>query len=134
MVQVAENTQSDFRLLYPDDMRLWDKVRTIAQAIYGADDIMGDKMLRSKFRRLEDEGYGNLPVCIAKTQYSLSTDPGLKGRPRGFDVPIRDVKISAGAGFAVVLTGDIMTMPGLPKKPSAESIDLDDTGQIKGLF
>ena len=115
-------------------MRLWDKVRTVAQAIYGADDIMGDKLLRGKFRRLEDEGYGNLPVCIAKTQYSLSTDPGLKGRPRGFDVPIRDVKVSAGAGFVVVLTGDIMTMPGLPKKPSAESIDLDDAGQIKGLF
>ena len=96
VVQVAENTQSDFRLLYPDDMRLWDKVRTVAQAIYGADDIMGDKLLRSKFRRLEDEGYGNLPVCIAKTQYSLSTDPGLKGRPHGFDVPIRDVKVSGG--------------------------------------
>ena len=82
VVQVAENTQSDFKLLYPDDMRLWDKVRTVAQAIYGADDIMGDKLLRNKFRRLEDEGYGNLPVCIAKTQYSLSTDPSLKGRPR----------------------------------------------------
>ena len=115
-------------------MRLWDKVRTVAQAIYGADDIAGDKMLRRKFRRLEDEGYGNLPVCIAKTQYSLSANPALKGRPHGFEVPIRDVKVSAGAGFVVVLTGDIMTMPGLPKKPSAESIDLDEAGQIKGLF
>ena len=134
VVQVAENTQSNFKLLYRDDMRLWDKVRTVAQAIYGADDIVGDKMLRRKFRRLEDEGYGNLPVCIAKTQYSLSADPTLKGRPHGFDVPVRDVKVSAGAGFVVVLTGDIMTMPGLPKKPSAESIDLDEAGQIKGLF
>ena len=122
VVQVAENTQSDFRLLYPDDMRLWDKVRTVAQAIYGADDIMGDKLLRGKFRRLENEGYGNLPVCIAKTQYSLSTDPGLKGRPHGFDVPIRDVKVSAGAGFVVVLTGDIMTMH-RPAKETRSRVD-----------
>ena len=134
MLQVAENTHSDFKPLYPDDMKLWDKARTIAQEIYGANDIMGDKLLRGKFRRLEEEGYGNLPVCMAKTQYSLSTDPGLKGRPHGFDVPIRDVKVSAGAGFAVVLTGDIMTMPGLPKTPSAESIDFDKEGQITGLF
>jgi formate--tetrahydrofolate ligase len=134
VVNVAENTRSDFKTLYPDDMKLWDKARTIAQEIYGANDIMGDKLLRAKFRRLEEEGYGHLPVCMAKTQYSLSTDPGLKGWPRGFDVPVRDVKIAAGAGFAVVLTGDIMTMPGLPKKPAAESIDFDDEGQIKGLF
>ena len=134
VVQVAENTHSDFQPLYPDDMKLWDKVRTVAQEIYGADDIMGDKLLRGKFKRLEDEGYGHLPVCIAKTQYSFSTDPGLKGRPRGFDVPVRDVKVSAGAGFVVVVTGDIMTMPGLPKTPSAESIDFDDEGQITGLF
>mgnify|MGYP001370904902 FL=1 len=134
VVTVAENTQSVFKPLYPDDMNLWDKVRTIAQEIYGADDIMGDTQLRGKFRRLEEEGYGHLPVCMAKTQYSLSTDPGLKGRPRGFNVPLRDVKVSAGAGFVVVSTGDIMTMPGLPKTPSAESIDIDDQGQITGLF
>lgn len=134
VVEVAENTQSDFKPLYPDDMNLWDKVRTVAQEIYGADDIIGDKLLRGKFRRLEEEGYGHLPVCIAKTQYSLSTDPSLKGRPRGFNVPVRDVKVSAGAGFVVVSTGDIMTMPGLPKTPSAESIDIDDQGQITGLF
>jgi formate--tetrahydrofolate ligase len=131
---MAETTKSDFKLLYPDEMRLWDKARVVAQQIYGADDIMGDKLLRSKFRRLEDEGYGHLPICMAKTQYSLSTDPGLKGRSQGFDVPIRDIKISAGAGFAVVLTGDIMTMPGLPKQPSAESIDFDEAGRITGLF
>ena len=134
VVDVAENTRSDFKTLYPDDMKLWDKARTVAQTIYGADDIMGDKVLRAKFRRLEEEGYGHLPVCMAKTQYSLSTDPGLKGRPHGFDVPVRDVKVAAGAGFVVVLTGDIMTMPGLPKKPAAESIDFDDEGQITGLF
>ncbi|MBT6621008.1 MAG: formate--tetrahydrofolate ligase [Gemmatimonadetes bacterium] len=134
VVSVAENTQSVFKPLYPDDMKLWDKVRTVAQEIYGADDIIGDKLLRGKFRRLEEEGYGHLPVCIAKTQYSLSTDPSLKGRPRGFNVPVRDVKVSAGAGFVVVSTGDIMTMPGLPKTPSAESIDIDDQGQITGLF
>ncbi len=134
VVEVAENTQSDFKPLYPDDMNLWDKVRTVAQEIYGADDIIGDKLLRGKFRRLEEEGYGHLPVCIAKTQYSLSTDPSLKGRPRDFNVPVRDVKVSAGAGFVVVSTGDIMTMPGLPKTPSAESIDIDDQGQITGLF
>ena len=134
VVQVAENTHSDIKPLYPDDLSLWDKARTVAQEIYGANDIMGDKILRSKFKRLEDEGYGHLPVCMAKTQYSLSTDPGLRGRPRNFDVPIREVKISAGAGFVVVLTGDIMTMPGLPKKPSAELIDFDEAGQIKGLF
>jgi formate--tetrahydrofolate ligase len=134
VVSVAENTQSVFKPLYPDDMKLWDKVRTVAQEIYGADDIIGDKLLRGKFRRLEEQGYGHLPVCIAKTQYSLSTDPSLKGRPRGFNVPVRDVKVSAGAGFVVVSTGDIMTMPGLPKTPSAESIDIDDQGQITGLF
>ncbi len=134
VVSVTENTQSVFKPLYPDDMKLWDKVRTVAQEIYGADDIIGDKLLRGKFRRLEEEGYGHLPVCMAKTQYSLSTDPSLKGRPRGFDVPVRDVKVSAGAGFVVVSTGDIMTMPGLPKTPSAESIDFDDQGQITGLF
>ena len=134
VVEIAENTQSVFKPLYPDDMKLWDKVRTVAQEIYGADDIMGDTLLRGKFRRLEEEGYGHLPVCMAKTQLSLSTDPGLKGRPRGFNVPVRDVKVSAGAGFVVVSTGDIMTMPGLPKTPSAESIDIDDQGQITGLF
>ena len=132
--QVIENNASDFKLLYPNDMRLWDKVRTIAQKIYGADDIRGDEMLRDKCRQLEDEGYGHLPICIAKTQYSFSTNPNLKGRPRGFDVPVRDIKVSAGAGFVVVLTGDILTMPGLPKKPSAEAIDFDDAGNIKGLF
>ena len=134
VVEAVENTQSDFRLLYDDETRLWDKVRTIAQEIYGAKDIMGDKRLRRDFRRLEQAGYGHFPICMAKTQYSLSTDQRLRGRPRDFDVPIRDVKVSAGAGFVVVLTGDIMTMPGLPKAPSAEAIDFDEAGEIVGLF
>ncbi len=134
VVEMTENTQSDFRFLYPDEGRLWDKVRRIAQEIYGANDILGDKKLRDKFRRIEEDGYGNLPICMAKTQYSLSTDPGLKGRPRGFDVPVRDVEVEAGAGFVVVLTGEITTMPGLPRSPSAELIDLDERGEIVGLF
>jgi len=134
VADVAENTAHDFRHSYPDGRKLWEKVRTIAREIYGADDIMGDKQLRGKFRKLERDGFGNLPICMAKTQYSLSTDPGLRGRPTGFDVPIRDVKVSAGAGFVVVFTGDIMTMPGLPRRPSAESIDFDEDGHTVGLF
>ena len=134
VVRVAEGTKNDFSFLYEDDMPLWDKVKRIAKKVYGANDIMGDKQLRDKFSRLQREGYGNLPVCIAKTQYSLSTDPGLRGQPSNFDIPIRDVKLAAGAGFIVVLTGNIMTMPGLPKKPTAELIDLDDHGKIVGMF
>jgi formate--tetrahydrofolate ligase len=134
VVEVIENATNDFTFLYTDDTPLWEKVRTIAQQIYGADDIMGDKKLRNKFKALEDEGFGNLPICIAKTQYSFSTDPQLKGAPAHFDVPVRDVKVSAGAGFVVVMTGDIMTMPGLPKIPAAELIDIDENGQIVGLF
>jgi formate--tetrahydrofolate ligase len=134
VVSAAKPAQTGFKLLYPDEMNLWDKVRTIAQKIYGASDIMGDKKLRAKFKRLQDDGYGNLPVCMAKTQYSLSTDPGLRGAPENFDVPIRDVRVSAGAGFVVVLTGEIMTMPGLPKIPAAEKIDINDNGEVVGLF
>ncbi len=134
VVEVAEGVANDFTFLYDDDLKLWDKVRVIARDFYGANDIMGDKRLRGKFARLQKAGYGKLPVCMAKTQYSFSTDPGLRGRPKNFDVPIRDVKLSAGAGFVVVITGDIMTMPGLPKVPSAEVIDLDEEGRIVGLF
>lgn len=134
VVEAAESGPADFNLLYPDSLRLWDKARIVAREIYGADDIMGDKRLRARFGKLEEAGYGRFPVCMAKTQYSLSTDPGLKGRPRGFDVPIRDVRVSAGAGFVVVYTGDVMTMPGLPRKPSAEAIDYDEAGQTVGLF
>jgi formate--tetrahydrofolate ligase len=134
VVEAVEKTSSDFCFLYPDESRLWDKVRTIAQEIYGANDITGGNDIRREFRRLEKAGYGHLPICMAKTQYSLSTDPALRGRPRDFDVPIREVKVAAGAGFVIVLTGDIMTMPGLPKVPSAETIDVNDDGEIVGLF
>ena len=134
VIEVVDHTKNDFRLLYPDDMPLWEKVRNISQRIYGADDILGDKNLRAKFEELQNSGYGQLPICMAKTQYSLSTDPKLMGRPKRFDVPLRDVRVSAGAGFVVVLTGEIMTMPGLPRVPAAEAIDIDDKGRTVGLF
>jgi len=134
VVDVVDNTKTDFSLLYPDTCTLWQKVGIICREIYGAVDVLADKKLRDKFQALQDAGFGHLPICMAKTQYSLSTDPGLKGRPRKFDVPLRDVTVSAGAGFVVVLTGDIMTMPGLPKAPAAESIDINEKGEIVGLF
>lgn len=134
VVRAVEETKSDFTFLYPDEMPLWEKVKTIAIRIYGANDILGDKKTRNKFKKLEENGYGRLPICMAKTQYSFSTDPKLRGRPKNFDVPIRDVKVSAGAGFIVVYTGDIMTMPGLPRHPAAEVIDIDESGHVIGLF
>ena len=134
VVDLVENHENDFHYLYEDDMPLWDKVKTVAQKIYGADDIQGDQKLRDRFTALEKAGYGNLPICMAKTQYSFSTDPALKGRPTGFDIPLREVRLSAGAGFIVVLAGDVMTMPGLPKKPAAEVIDINENGDIIGLF
>ena len=134
VVDLIEREPGNFRFLYPDEVTLWNKVRTVAQEIYGADDIVADAKVRDKFQDLEKAGFGSLPVCLAKTQYSFSTDPELRGRPKGFNVPIRDINVSAGAGFAVVLTGDIMTMPGLPKVPSAEQIDIDSDGHVVGLF
>ena len=134
VVDLVENHENDFHYLYEDDMPLWDKVKTVAQKIYGADNIQGDQKLRDRFTALETAGYGNLPICMAKTQYSFSTDPSLKGRPTGFDIPLREVRLSAGAGFIVVLAGDVMTMPGLPKKPAAEVIDINENGDIIGLF
>lgn len=134
VVSVIENQKPDFKLLYPNEMPLWEKIKTIAQKIYGADDITSDKKVKNKIKNLEAAGFGNLPVCMAKTQYSFSTDPQNVGRPKDFTVPVSDVKISAGAGFVVVLTGDIMTMPGLPKVPAAEVIDIDDDGNVVGLF
>jgi formate--tetrahydrofolate ligase len=123
-----------FRPLYPDDMPLWEKMRTIATGIYAASDIIADKKVRDAFRELEASGYGHLPICVAKTQYSFSTDPTQRGAPSGHVVPIREVRLSAGAGFIVVVCGEIMTMPGLPKMPAAEVIRLDSKGNIEGLF
>jgi formate--tetrahydrofolate ligase len=130
---LMKESRPPLRLTYPDDLPLWDKVRAVAQKIYGANDITADAKVRHAFRALEENGHGRLPVCIAKTQYSFSTDPLLRGRPENFDVPIREVRLSAGAGFVVVITGDIMTMPGLPKQPVAEIIDIDEDGNITGL-
>lgn len=134
VVDLVENHKSDFNFLYEDDMPLWDKIKTVCTKIYGANDILADQKLRNRIAALEKAGYGNLPVCMAKTQYSFSTDPTLKNRPEGFDVPLREVRLSAGAGFIVVLAGDVMTMPGLPKKPAAEVIDINEDGDIVGLF
>ena len=133
VVDLSENHKTDFNFLYPDDMSLWNKMKTIATSMYGANNIMANKDVRTEIKRLEDQGFGQLPVCMAKTPASLSTDPRLKGRPTGFDVPIREVRLSSGAGFIVVLTGDVITMPGLPKIPAAENIDVDDKGLIQGL-
>jgi formate--tetrahydrofolate ligase len=133
VVATVEQGRAAFKTLYPDELPLWEKVRAVAQKIYGADDIVAGAATRAKIQELEKAGFGRLPVCMAKTQYSFSTDPALRGRPRGFTVPVRDVKLSAGAGFLVVLTGDIMTMPGLPKVTAAEHIDIDEHGAIVGL-
>lgn len=134
VVELCESGDGKFRTLYPDDMKLWDKVSTIATKLYGASEITADSTIRQRFRDLETEGFGKLPICMAKTQYSFSTDPNLKGAPSGHTVAIREVRLSAGAEFVVVITGDIMTMPGLPKTPAANSIRLNDAGQIEGLF
>ena len=130
----ARRGSDGFRVLYGDDLPLWEKVRTIATEIYGASDIIADKKVRDRFRELQSDGFGHFPVCIAKTQYSFSTDPDLRGAPSGHVVPIREVRLAAGAGFIVVICGDIMTMPGLPKAPAAERIHIGESGQTEGLF
>ena len=135
--RVAEITDADmanFAPLYPDDMPLFEKIETIAKRIYRADEVLADQKIRDQLRQWEAQGYGDLPICMAKTQYSFSTDPNLRGAPTGHGVPIREVRLSAGAGFIVVICGEIMTMPGLPRVPSAEQIMLNDAGQIEGLF
>ena len=115
-------------------MPLFEKVRTIATSLYGASEITADTSVRQRFREIEAEGFGNFPICMAKTQYSFSTDPRLKGAPSGHAVTIREIRLSAGAEFLVVIAGDMMTMPGLPRTPSANAMGLDDRGQIQGLF
>ncbi|MCH8239503.1 MAG: formate--tetrahydrofolate ligase, partial [Proteobacteria bacterium] len=130
---LADAGHASFKPLYKLDMPLWDKVRTIATELYGANDIIADKAVRNQFKRLEKNGFGNLPVCMAKTQYSFSTDPSLRAAPSNHVVPIREVRLSAGAGFVVVVAGDIMTMPGLPREPAAHQICLGEDGLIAGL-
>ena len=131
---IADSNSSKFKPLYDNKLSLWDKTQYIAQNIYGASEIIADKKVRNQFKKLEEDGFGEYPICMAKTQYSFSTDPLLMGAPSGHDVPIREVRLSAGAEFIVVVCGEIMTMPGLPKVPASEGIDVDDEGLIQGLF
>ncbi len=134
VAEIADSGVSQFAPLYRDDMPLMEKIETIAKRIYRADDVIADKKIRDQLRQWEDQGYGHLPICMAKTQYSFSTDPSLRGAPTGHSVPVREVRLSAGAGFIVAICGEIMTMPGLPRVPSAETIFINDEGQIDGLF
>ena len=134
VAKIADSNLAQFKTLYDDKMSLWDKTQYIAQNIYGAAEIIADKKVRNQFQKLEDDGFGEYPICMAKTQYSFSTDPLLMGAPSGHDVPIKEVRLSAGAEFIVVVCGDIMTMPGLPRIPAAENIDVDEEGLIQGLF
>lgn len=133
VVELVEQGASRFSPLYDDDMSLWDKVEAIATRLYGAEKISADKRVLRRFQELQDAGFDHLPVCMAKTQYSFSTDPSLKGAPSGHTVQIRDVRLSAGAGFVVVACGDIMTMPGLPRVPAAGAITISDEGEVEGL-
>jgi len=134
VVELSESGAQQFRYLYEDTISLWEKVSTIAKSIYGASEIVADKVVRDQFKLYEADGYGKFPICMAKTQYSFSTDPNLKGAPSGHVVPIREVRLSAGAEFIVVVTGEIMTMPGLPRTPSANFIKLNKNNEIEGLF
>jgi formate--tetrahydrofolate ligase len=134
VVDLIEKVPSDFKFVYEDAMPLWDKIRTIATKIYGAGEVTADAKVRAQIRKLQEDGYGHYPVCVAKTQYSFSTDPQLRGAPSGHVINVREVRLAAGAEFVVMVCGDIMTMPGLPKVPSAEKIDLDDNGKVIGLF
>ncbi|MDF1872243.1 formate--tetrahydrofolate ligase [Vannielia sp.] len=134
VAQIAESGAAQFAPLYPDGMPLFEKIETIARQIYRADEVLADKKIRNQLKAWEAAGYGDLPICMAKTQYSFSTDPNLRGAPTGHSVPVREVRLSAGAGFVVVICGEIMTMPGLPRRPSAENIGLGPAGEVEGLF
>jgi formate--tetrahydrofolate ligase len=134
VVRIIDEDKADLKLLYPDDMPLFEKVRTIAKEIYRANDATADKSVKDQLKAWEEMGFGKLPVCIAKTQYSFSTNPDTKGAPTDFSIPVREVRLSAGAEFIVAICGEIMTMPGLPKVPAADSIDVGADGKIVGLF
>jgi formate--tetrahydrofolate ligase len=134
VVNIVESTPTNFQFVYEESATLWDKIKTIATKIYGAADVTADSKVRAQIKKLQDEGYGHYPVCVAKTQYSFSTDPQLRGAPSGHIINVREVRLAAGAEFVVMVCGDIMTMPGLPKVPSANSIDVSDDGKIIGLF
>jgi formate--tetrahydrofolate ligase len=134
VAEIADADEANFAPIYPDEMSLADKIQTICKNIYRADEALMDQKIRDQLKQWEDQGYGHLPVCMAKTQYSFSTDPTLRGAPVGHSVPVREVRLSAGAGFVVAVCGEIMTMPGLPRVPSAENIMLNDKGEVEGLF
>ncbi|MDG1680239.1 MAG: formate--tetrahydrofolate ligase, partial [Tateyamaria sp.] len=134
VAELADANIANFAPIYPDDMPLAEKIQTIAKRIYRADEALMDQKILDQLKLWEEQGYGKLPVCMAKTQYSFSTDPNLRGAPTGHSVPVREVRLSAGAGFVVAVCGEIMTMPGLPRVPSAENIHLNEDGQIEGLF
>ena len=134
VVKVIDESENNFKFLYEDDLDLWSKMETIAKKIYGAKNITATSSVKKQIDELQKNGYGKYPVCVAKTQYSFSTDPTLRGAPSGHEISIREVRLAAGAEFIVMVCGDIMTMPGLPKVPAAEKIDLDDEGNVTGLF
>ena len=134
VAEIADSDIGNFAPIYPDDMPLFNKIETIAKRIYRAEEVLADKKIRDQLRSWEEQGYGNLPVCMAKTQYSFSTDPNLRGAPTGHSVPVREVRLSAGAGFIVAICGEIMTMPGLPSVAAAEAIHMNSDGEIEGLF
>ena len=134
VVELIDKEKANFKFLYEDKTKLFEKVETVAKEIYRASEVIADSKVRAQLKGFEDQGYGNLPICIAKTQYSFSTDPSLKGAPIGHVLPIREVRLSSGAEFIVVIWGEIMTMPGLPRVPAADSIKLNDKGEIEGLF
>jgi formate--tetrahydrofolate ligase len=134
VAEIADADLANFAPIYPSDMPLMEKIETIAKRIYRADEVLADQKIRNQLKDWQDQGYGDLPICMAKTQYSFSTDPTLRGAPTGHSVPIREVRLAAGAGFIVAICGEIMTMPGLPRVPSSENIMLNDAGEIDGLF
>ena len=134
VAEVADSGASRFAPIYNDDVPLWEKIRTVATRIYGADGVIADNKVRAQIEEYQENGFGHFHICVAKTQYSFSTDPNLKGAPSGHVLPVREVKLSAGAGFMVVICGEIMTMPGLPRVPAANSIRINDAGEVDGLF
>jgi len=134
VVEIVEKKPGSFKYLYPAEMPLWEKVETIAKSLYGASEVVADKKVRDQFKEFQAAGYGNFPICMAKTQYSFSTDAGLRGAPSNHVVPVREVRLSSGAEFLVVVCGEIMTMPGLPRVPAANTIFIDDKGEVQGLF
>ncbi|NKB57552.1 MAG: formate--tetrahydrofolate ligase [Alphaproteobacteria bacterium] len=134
VAEIADSGDADFKPLYGDDLSLWDKIRTVTKEIYGADDATADGAVMNQIEQYEKDGFGKFPVCMAKTQYSFSANPDLKGAPSGFTVPVREVRLSAGAEFLVVICGAVMTMPGLPRVPAANEIHINEAGNVEGLF